>query len=241
MNRRIQHQRGFTLVEILMAVALGGLILVSASAFLMGVFNLSLIAEREPLFEEHVDSTTRFLEYAFSTALPVPEGAVNEEVQGTNNQRNTNNQSNSGDDSRPKISWQRIPGEIGLNPEALSFRLPGDIPIFVAEDSYLPEVSCYLVFKDGEGLLLRWRTDEMASEDDDETLTSVISPYVTELIYYYYDREDDKWEDSDEAEQSDEGETMMPDFIGLSFVYPDGREAKRQVLLPAVDSERPLP
>lgn len=242
MRSRKQHRSGFTLVEILMAIMLGGIILVSAAAFVMGVFNLSLVAEREPLFEEHVDSTTRFLEYAFSTALPVPGAGGNSGTDDSDGQnRDNQNTNNSSQENNPVVSWQRIPGETGLNPEALSFRVPGDIPVFVAEHSYLPEVTCYLVFKDGEGLLLRWRTDEMASEDDDDVMTSIISPYVTELKYYYYDREDDKWEESDEPEQSDEGQTMMPDFVGLAFVHPDGREAKRQLLLPATDSERPLP
>ena len=238
MRNGSNHKRGFTLVEILMAVAIGGLILVSASGFLFGVFNLSLVAEREPLFEEHVDSTSRFLEYAFATALPARE---NSSRNSENEEETPSRGNNDTNQSAPTVSWQRIPGESGLNPEGLSFRLPGDIPIFVAENTYLPEVTCYLVFKDGEGLLLRWRTDEMAAEDDDDVLTSLISPYVTEVTYYYYDREDDTWEESDEAEQSDEGQTMMPDFIGLAFEHPDGREAKRQILLPATDGEKPLP
>lgn len=238
---------GFTLIEVLMAIVLGGLILTSAAGFLFGVFNMTIAAQEEPLFEEHVDSTARFLEYVFGSALPSEDadtGRRNSQRNGQNN--NTANgeagESGSSNGQSGSISWQRIPGESGLNPEALSFRLAGDLPILVDEkQAYLPEVECWLIFKDDEGLLLRWRTQAMQREDADDLLTSVISPYVTSLIYWYYDHEDDSWEDSDEVETADEGGNRMPQFIALTYEYPDGQEAKRHILLPATDADRPLP
>lgn len=217
-----------------MAVALGGMILTAAAAFVFGVFNLTLMAEREPLFDEHVESTARFLEYAFASAIQA--GADSgDQGEADDNARNENA-------ATPRIAWKRLPGGSGLNPEAISFRMRGDLPIFVQEETaFLPEVECFLVFDDNDGLVLRWRTDAMKTEDADALLASMLSPYVKELTYYYYDREDDSWDDSDEAEQSDEGQVLLPDFISLKFEHPDGREATRQILLPAVDVERPLP
>lgn len=229
-----------------MAVVLGGLILTAAASFVFGVFNITLMAEKEPMFEEHVDSTSRFIEYTFNAAIPSEDSDNSSDTQsGQSNSRRrttTEDEGSSGSSQNGAVSWQRIPGETGLNPEALSFRLPGDLPILVDEEqAFLPEVQCWLVFKEDEGLLLRWRTDEMADEDDDATFTSVISPYVTSMTYWYYDSEDDKWEDSDEVEEADEGGKRMPEFIALTYEHPDGREAKRQLILPASDSDYPLP
>lgn len=241
-------RKGFTLIEVLMAVLLGGLILTAAASFVFGIFHLTIVAEKEPMFEEHVDATSRFLEFAFSSALPAEENtnrntSANEGGEGSDQRQqpdtpNPNDSSSKGS----AVAWKRIPGESGLNPEALSFRLSGDLPIFVHEEqAFLPDVECWLVFNEDEGLVLRWRTDEMAEESDDETLTAVISPFVDSLTYWYYDQEDDRWEDSDEAEEADEGGKRMPDFIVLTYKHPDEREAKRQLLLPASDSDYPLP
>lgn len=233
--------KGFTLIEVVMAVALGGMILTAAAGFVFFVAQLNIAAEEEPLFEEHVDSTTRFVEYILSCALPAEDAT---ESSGSNNSDSDSETGESGTNNgqSSSISWQTIPGESGLDTEALSFTLAGDLPILVDEDqAYLPEVECWLVFKEGEGLLLRWRTEEMRSEDVDDLLTSVISPYVTALTYWYYDQEDDSWEESDEVETADEGGNRMPEFIALAYEYPDGQEAKRQILLPALDADRPLP
>lgn len=229
MMHRRQHPRAFSLIEVLMALALGGMVLTAAAAFLFGIFNITLMAEREPLFDEHVESTTRFLEYAFLTALP------DEDKGGTSNR---DRQGNAGQNTSP-VAWKALPGGTGLNPEALAFKLNGDLPIFVPEDmAYIPEVECFLVLD--EGLTLRWRTEAMRQEDADALLSSRLSPFVTGLTYYYYDREDDSWEDSDEAETADEGGQLLPDFIGLTFQHPDGREATRKILLPA-NHDTPLP
>lgn len=201
-----------------MAIVLGGLILTAAASFLFGIFNLTLIAEKEPLFQEHVDTSSRFLEHAFSAALGDEDD----------------------NDSPGPVSWRRIPGEIGLNPEALSFRLPGEFPIFQAEGMFVPDVTAYLIFRQREGLFFHWQTDAMRAENEDDLRVSLISPNVTEVLYLYYDRDNNSWDESKEAESNRQGETLVPDFIQITYTHSDGREAKRQILLPA-NSELPLP
>ena len=215
------HVHGFTLLEVLLAMVLGGLIITAAAGFLFGVFNLTLVAEKKPLFAEHANNVSRFLEFSFASALPVD--------------------SDDSEGDGETISWQRVPGVSGLNPQGLSMRLRGDLPVFQGEESPLPELNCYLVVDGANGLSLVWQSDDMANDNIDAAYRSELSPYVSDLNYLYYDALNDNWESSGDAEKLDDGTLAIPDFIQLTFKHPDGREIERQLILPAKHEERPLP
>jgi len=61
---------GFTLVEILMAIAISVLILGAASIFMYSAFSMLEQTQNDPGLEHHKLGVTNFLAYSFATALP---------------------------------------------------------------------------------------------------------------------------------------------------------------------------
>ncbi len=210
---------GFTLIEVLMALFLGGLLLTAASSYLFGIFNLKINLEERPAFEEHIEGVERFLAFAFENAVVEDDD----------------------DEAAEPVAFAEIPGTILGQDEVLSFRLSGEIPLFVEPETYLPEVTCYLVFNQQDGLYLLWQTDEMATEDEDDLRHTPISPYVTGVVYAYYDAEDDEWEESTEPEDAAEGGLKLPDMLKVIFTHPeDEYEETIEILLPPKEADVPL-
>ncbi len=207
---------GFTLVEVLMSLVLGGMIITVAAGFMFGIFHLTLSAEKKPLFAEHVGNSSRFLEFALATALP-PQSSENTEE--------------GGEAEALSVEWKRVPGAAGLNPMALSFRSNGELPIFQGEMYPIPSLQVYLVADEDDGLSLLWQSDAMANENQDRLMQSKVSPYVGSLTYLYYDAEAKRWNASDEPEKNMQGQLVLPDFIELDYLHPDGREMTRRIFI----------
>lgn len=217
-SRTYRRTRGFTLIEVVLSIGLGGMLLIAAASFLFGIFRLKVNLEERPAFEEHIEGVERFLDFAFANAI-----ADEDE-----------------EDAQP-VAFAEIPGVTLGQDEVLSFRLSGELPLFVEPETYLPEVDCYLVFNRQDGLYLLWQSDEMAAEDSDDLRRTPLSPYVTSLLYAYYDAEDDEWEVSEEPEDADQGGLKMPDMIKVIFTHPaDEHEQIIEILLPTYDADVPL-
>lgn len=267
----------FTLIEIVLAVAIGGLILAAASEFLFSMANLWAQAETEPLFDEHVESVSQFLEYTFdstnvqkasgaSASTGTQNGSGNQNQNGTDSNNTDGNTSNSSSSNRrflthsndsnrsgngvggnntsggnggsaqepatEGISWKKIPGAQNLADEVIAFRVSGELPVFVEENGFVLEVDAYLNLDKEKGLLLTWQTDLQKNEDSEETYETLLSPWVTQLEYHYFDFEDNEWTASEEMEDDENGEPQTPDFIKLKFVHDDSREREVFILLP---------
>jgi len=216
-------QRGFTLLEVTLVLAVSGVLLMGAASLVFGLSQLRIAAEQAPQEDEHTANLVRFLEYAFSRAEPLQ-----------------NPGEEGGDVPDDPVVWRDLPGSSDLNEQTLAFRLPGSIPLFVDDQLYLPAVDCYLRLVEGEGLFLYWQSNEMAEEDAEDLRRSLLSPLVTKLEYLWYDQEDDVWDVSDEAEENDEGQVVLPQFIRVTFRSEDPEDAKTALLLlPPEDTETP--
>lgn len=205
-------KRGYTLIEVLLAILLGGMLLTAVSSFLVSLINLSMALEEEPLFDQHARNVANFLQQAMLTSSAYAE------------------EGNAGQQSGG-VSWQPLPSSSKLNEEALQFRLPGSYPLFLMESPFVPEVDCWLVFLPGEGLYLDWRTDAQARENQEWIFRTLLSPYVSEVTYCYYDAERNRWEEKAEPMQAASGGLAMPDYLKFVFRHPDGREHVEYLLI----------
>src|SRR5687767_12020374 len=118
--RRGDSHRGFTLLEILLALALVALLLVSLNTF---VFSMSELwgQKTEPrLFDQHVRAVTRFLEHELRAAALPPAARAN---------------------STPIVPTEIQP-QNGLTEKLLTFELPAGSRLFRWPDRPLPEVVC---------------------------------------------------------------------------------------------------
>ncbi|GHB97764.1 hypothetical protein GCM10007047_12050 [Cerasicoccus arenae] len=205
----------------MLVVGLSGLILTAAASLTFGLMQLKTAAEAAPQESEHIANIRRFLEFAFSEA---------EAIQ---------NVGETGSAPETPVAWCNLPGSSDLNEFALAFRLPGDIPLFMDDQLYLPAVDCYLRFLPDEGLYLFWQTDAMADEDIDDLRRTRLSPLVDKIEYLWYDPEDERWDISEEMEENDEGANVTPDFIRLTFQGDKDNPPTALLLLPPSDDATP--
>jgi len=112
--------RGFTLVEMMLALALVGLVLVGLNTF---VFSMTELWGRnvEPRrFDQHVRALTRYLEAEFRTAALPPSVAA-----GT-----------------PAITPREVRTQAGITEDLLGFELPAGSRLLAWPERPLPDVVC---------------------------------------------------------------------------------------------------
>src|SRR5687768_9473221 len=115
-----QQRRAFTLLEILLALSLVGLVLVSMNTF---VFSMGELWGRNSdlrLFDQHARAVTRFLERELRTAAFPPAGRAGAEA----------------------ISVQEVRAQSGVSENLLTFELPEGSRLLTWPDRRLPEVVC---------------------------------------------------------------------------------------------------
>lgn len=204
---------GFTLLEMVLVVGLSAFVLTGAASLIFGMLSLKHATESSTQQPEHIANIRRFLEFAFSEAKPI--GNLGDE----------------GGAVEAPVVWRNLPGSSDLNEQVLAFRLPGEIPLFMDDQLYMPAVDCYLRFEEDEGLYLYWQTDLMADEDTNDLRRSLLSPLVQKVEYMWYLEEDEDWEISEEVEENDEGGFDTPTFIRLTFAGDDPDNPPTALLL----------
>ena len=68
MSPSLNHTRGFTLLEMLLAIAITGFILAAAASLVVSVSNIWSNRQESHFFEAHVDGVTEFLQASFKQA-----------------------------------------------------------------------------------------------------------------------------------------------------------------------------
>lgn len=188
---------GFTLLEILLALSLVGLVLVAMNTF---VFSMGELWGRNTdvrLFDLHVRSVTRFLERELRAAALPPAVRAGAE---------------------PFVAEEIRPA-FGSTEPMLTFELPEGSRLCAWPDRPLPEVVCSLQVRDREGLLLLWHSRLEKRFNDDPPRETVITPLVTELSYEYYDENFKNWKNETQIRRDSDGHYVTPQRIRLKFAY----------------------
>jgi prepilin-type N-terminal cleavage/methylation domain-containing protein len=247
LQRRGSSARGgFTLIEILLALALVA-ILFGAMTFMLG--NMALLwlsSKKGNFFPQHVDGVTLFLNEALrrSEAIvpPAPTSAGSNGGQNQPEGRQNQPPPTNTDATTLPVEWARPPGWSDLDDPLLLFRQLETPALFVREGESLPNVNCYLYFKRGEGLSILWYSDlEEDVEETSDLFRTEISRYVTEIAYCYYDAEDEEWEIEEDPMVSPEDRDafLLPQYLKLTFEYED-EEFVRNIYLPQRSTDAPL-
>jgi prepilin-type N-terminal cleavage/methylation domain-containing protein len=191
------NRRGFTLIEIVLSLALAALILVALNMF---VFSMSELWGRNSdvrLFDRHVRAVTRYLEKELLRASLPPTAAVNSTpiapLAITPAGRSKEN----------LITYMVLSGGRAL-------RWPG---------SPLPEVYCSLEVRRDEGLYMLWHSDLENHYNDDPPREALVSPFVTGMAYDYFDTDFNKWSTETEMKLDPTGNPMAPQRLRVTFGY----------------------
>ena len=212
---------GFTLLEILLSLALVALILVALNTFVFSMGELWGRNSDVRLFDQHVRAVTRFLNRELRAAV-LPPAAV---------ARST------------PIGLQDVTPQYGLQEKLLTFELPSGSRLLVWPDPKrpLPEVVCSLQARQNEGLLLLWHSRLEQNFTTDPPRETVITPLVTALAYDYYDTDANRWTTETTLKPDPNGGTtpLLPQRLRLKFAY--GKMTSESVItLPVATEGLPL-
>lgn len=191
------RRRAFTLLEILLALALVGLLLVGLNTFIFSMGELWGQRTDIRLFEQHVRAVTRFLERELRSAALPPAARVN---------------------SAP-IALQEIQPQNGMMEKLLTFELPGGSRLFNWPEQPLPEVVCSFQARRGEGLVMLWHSRLEKNFETDPPRETVVTPLVSGLSYHYFDADTRRWTVETTVKMDPQGQPMTPQRLQLEFTY----------------------
>jgi prepilin-type N-terminal cleavage/methylation domain-containing protein len=222
----MKKKAGFSLVEVLLALAVGGLVLMAASSLLVTISQswANRPATRDA-FDAHVNGIAHFLTAVLEEATRAKERA----------------------NEAGEVELSRPVGFSETDDPLIKFYLREAPPLFYWPHGLASRIHVYFQFEEGVGLYFLWYSNlqeleksdagEFQLEDEDQLFRSQISPYLEEVYYCYYGKEgetaDDerRWQIETELEENiDSGKFRIPDFIKIVFRW-DEEDLERTITL----------
>jgi hypothetical protein len=205
------------MLEVLLALALVGMLLVALNTFIFSMGELWGQGTEARLFERHVGAVTRFLEHELRAAVLPPAARPN---------------------SSP-IALQEVQPQGGITEKMLTFDLPSGSRLITWPERPLPEVVCSLQARETEGLFLLWHSRLEKNFDTDPPRETLVTPLVTKLAYDYYDPDFNRWSTETALKLDSSGNPTPPQRLRLKFSY--GKMTTESVVtLPAPTMALPL-
>lgn len=192
-------REAFTLLEILLALSLVGLVLVSMNTFVFSMGELWGRKSDVRLFEQHVRAVTRYLEEELRTAAFPPAAQA----------------------GALPIVPKEIRPSTGMTENLLTFELPQGSRLFTWPDRPLPEVICSLQVRDRQGLCLLWHSRIEKRFNEDPPRETLITPLVTGMEYEYYDADFKTWKRETQLrrDSDDQDRYVTPQRLRLKFTH----------------------
>lgn len=192
------RNRGFSLVEILLAVALMGGLLLALNVFVFSMGEIWGRNSEQRLFDQHVRAVTRHVEKLLRLAATSP-GALAS--------------------AGGAVSPQEVRLESGSTESLLTFELPEGDRVLPWPEHPLPDVVCSLAAQEGKGLLLYWHSRLETRFDDDPARAMVLTAFGAGLSYEYYQPDFKAWQSQTRLQKDRDGKWLTPDRIVLRFVH----------------------
>jgi len=187
------RRRGMTLLEVLLAVLLTGVVTTGAMAFFMVLSDLWMGTTPTRTLDLHARQVSKWVRTSFHRAIPV-------EQQGTT-QVFLDMPSGMGNVGEPLLTWE----------------VPEGDGILAWPDVPLPYVIYQLKLRPGEGLFLYWQSRLEEEFQDTTPRQTLLSAFVKEIRYQYYDSELERWETLSRPRDNSEGKYDVPRRIKLIF------------------------
>lgn len=211
-GRAFSRRRGMTLVEVVLALALCAMIMGAVSIFIFSMGDLWGRGNEVRMFQRHVDGVTRFLNHHLHRAELFPDNL------------------DGGRAERPVFLASPRPGQAFDNLR-LTFLLAESPGLLPWPQEPLPMVVCHLEFDGEEGLVLLWHS--LLEEDfgEREARRLQLSPYLEEVVFWYWDEDAERWEERADWARDRENEEQVPDRLELHFAW-EGLREQRTITLP---------
>jgi prepilin-type N-terminal cleavage/methylation domain-containing protein len=203
MSRRPPQRRGFTLLEMLVSLALLGALMVSLNTFLFSMSELWGSGRDQRLFDQHTRAAVATVRRAFEAATYGP-GAGGVAIKDVDNGAGT---------TEPRLAFML----------ADAGRL-ADWP-----DGPLPDVDFTVFAAEDRGLIFQWQSRLELQRDKTDLHETVISPFVKAIHYEYYDAQLKEWKVEDEPKH-DEGGTAWLKPARIHLLFERGKLKSEMVL-----------
>jgi hypothetical protein len=209
---RIAHTRecgrcGFTLLEILLSLALVMLVMVGLNTFIFSMGELWGNRSEARLLELHVRAVTRFLDQQLQVATLPPEAQASTTQPGAA-------------PATPPVIVQEIRPQNGNSDNLLTFELPAGCRLFDWQGQPpLPDVICSLQCRPGQGLFLLWHSKLEKNFSEDPPREVLVTPFVTSMTYDYYDAADNRWQNETTLRTDTSNQPVAPQRLRLQFTY----------------------
>lgn len=205
-RRSFRARAGFTLLEVLLALALLGSLLVALNVFVFSMADAWGRGRDERLFAQHARAVASHVESLLEAAA-----------------------TETGDDA-PAV--REVKQEGGGEGPRLVFTLPEGSRLLSWPDKPLPDVELSLALGSRGGLELGWQSRLELNRDQETPRTTVLSPFVTSLAWEYYDTNFKRWEILDEPKREPSGAYLLPQRLRIRFSH--GKlNLERMIVLPA--------
>lgn len=198
MNLRPQNRRGFTLLEVLLAILLASGIMTSVLLLTVALGDIWRGTTPVRNLEVHSRQVVDFLKRGFRRALPVEtEGISYVFLDHSSGEFNTS--------KPPLLTWE--------------VRETDGIVAWQAES--LPYVIYQLEVVEGVGLVLYWQSRLEVEFEEILPRETLISSFVTGIEYQYYDPERELWEMEPQPRSNTERRYDIPNRIKVTFEAED--------------------
>ncbi len=208
MNRS-RPRAAFTLVEVLLALVLLAALLASVNQFIFSITEAWTRDHERFVFAQHARAVTRHLEEMFRLSA-------------------ASSWSSNTTAGAPGVVEVRLPE--GGTAELVTFDLPDGDRLITWPGRSLPEVQCALGWRQGEGLMLYYKSRLEENFDAVNPRQAVVSPFVTGLVYEYYDADTDTWS-SETALLKRDNALVTPRRLRLRF-QRGGQDYTEVITLP---------
>jgi prepilin-type N-terminal cleavage/methylation domain-containing protein len=210
--------RGFTLIEVLLSVALVGLVLVGLNLFVFSMGELWGKNTDVRLFDQHVRAVTRFLQRELLRATLPPAASVN----------------------ATPVGVQPVTAEGRSQENLVTYMELSGSRILKWPDNPLPEVLCSLQVRRDQGLFMLWHSDLENHFATDPPREALVSPFVTALAYDYFDTDFNKWTTETVLRTDASGNPLAPQRLRITFSY-DRLTRETVITVPAARQGLPNP
>ena len=185
--------RAFTLLEVLIAIALLGSLLVALNMFVFSMAEVWGKGREERLFAQHARAVTMHVEDLLRRAALSPEGGG--------------------------LEVKEVKLETGGEAPELAFTLAEGSRLIMWPEAPLPDVEMSLGVGEREGLCLHWQSLLELHRDTASPRSVVISPFVVAMQWDYYDENFRRWETLDSPKREVDGTYPLPRRIRLRFTH----------------------
>jgi prepilin-type N-terminal cleavage/methylation domain-containing protein len=206
---RAARAKAFTLLEVLLSLALLGSLLVALNVFVFSMAESWGRGRDERLFAQHARAVTTHIETLLESAAlgTTEDGLAVREVK----------QDNGGDEPR------------------LVFTLAEGSRLLAWPEAPLPDVELSLGVGRRGGLELGWQSRLEINRDQEAPRITVLSPFVTSIGWEYYDSNFKRWELVEEPKHQPDGTFLVPQRLRLRFVH--GKQSLERILQVPVAAE----